>query len=739
MLVGCGGDSESSETPADGTPSESADTVAQPPEEADSDELEPSVTMTADEVYAALSPSIPLIETASALGSGILIEGGYVVTNYHVVWPYDSAWVVFPDGLELSDVPVIGWDPLVDLAVLGPVNASAPALTLDSGEDLAIGSALYLLGYPAEMERTPEVSITQGILTRLRQWESADMTYFQSDAAIAGGQSGGALIDASGRIVGITTYSFSDANFTLATSAHDDAAIVSRLIAESDGTRTSSRRLPRGAERRNHEVEIENEWDAATFVFESAADSIHAVSITGEMDGVLRVIDSYGELDSADWGLAGEGETLEFQTRVDGLHFLEVSLYEGGSASFDVESTIPMTRLVDPDDDRDIRVGDKISGTIDYLGDLDWYSLALQAGDTVRVTTDSAGVDTQISVTLSGDDQRNAAQDDDSSTEGFMGGHSNAELVFRARQGGTYHIVVSAYASSSFGGYFLHVEEAPEGSHEFNVPTDREDGSTDDGDSTPTVTTVETADDHADFLEDATPVMVGEPAAGEIDYDGDIDSFVFEGIAGDIYQIDVTLGTLEDSIVTLYDSDGFLLESNDDFGDTLASRINWQAQASGVFYVDVEGYSDTGSYTLTITETAEDDDLMPTVTTTAETVDIADDHADTLEDATPVTIGEPALGEMDFDGDIDLFVFEGEAGDSYQIDVILGTLEDSIAILFDSEWYILEYNDDHGDTLASRLYWEAESSESLYVSVEGYSGTGSYTLTVVEIAEIPDE
>jgi hypothetical protein len=62
---------------------------------------------------------------------------------------------------------------------------------------------------------------------------------------------------------------------------------------------------------------------------------------------------------------------------------------------------------------------------------------------------------------------------------------------------------------------------------------------------------------HADALREATPVTVGEPAPGQINHDDDVDFFVFEGEQGELYQIDVTLGTLSDSVAALYDSDGF--------------------------------------------------------------------------------------------------------------------------------------------------------------------------------------
>lgn len=186
----------------------------------------PSITRA--EVYRRVSPSIAFVDTPIGSGSGILIEGGYVVTNQHVVWPYKSIRVVFPDGTELQDVPVVAWDFMRDLAVLGPVEVSANPLRLEDGEGMVSGEELLMVGYPIEVESTPQATITSGILSRVRQWEKGEVTLFQSDAAIAGGQSGGALLDAKGRVIGITTFSASD--FGLALSTADIAPFVKELI-----------------------------------------------------------------------------------------------------------------------------------------------------------------------------------------------------------------------------------------------------------------------------------------------------------------------------------------------------------------------------------------------------------------------------------------------------------------------------------------------------------------------------
>ena len=131
-------------------------------------------------MYAQVSPSIAFIETPVVSGSAVLIQDGYLVTNHHIVWPYKEVRVVFPDGTELANVPVAGWDPLTDLAVLGPVDVSAPPLQLEDGEDMALGEELFLVGYPAEWELTPQASITRGILSRYREWERQGITLIQT-------------------------------------------------------------------------------------------------------------------------------------------------------------------------------------------------------------------------------------------------------------------------------------------------------------------------------------------------------------------------------------------------------------------------------------------------------------------------------------------------------------------------------------------------------------------------------
>ena len=113
--------------------------------------------------------------------------------------------------------------------------------------------------------------------------------------------------------------------------------------------------------------------------------------------------------------------------------------------------------------------------------------------------------------------------------------------------------------------------------------------------------------------------------------------------------------------------------------------------------------------------------------TIANAVNVQDDHADAIGDATPLKVGEAADGTIDHDVDFDFFVFKAKADESYRIDVAPGTMRDPVVSLCDGE-EALDYSDDY-DGLAPRIYWAAPSAGPYYVKVGGWD-TGTYTLTI---------
>ncbi|HMB18924.1 MAG TPA: trypsin-like peptidase domain-containing protein [Gaiellaceae bacterium] len=143
-----------------------------------------------------------------ALGSGFVIDkAGHIVTNFHVVDDAQTVEVSFSNRDSVK-ARVVGTDPSTDLAVL-EVNVDAGALTpLDLGDSdrLRVGDSVVAIGNPFGLER----SVTAGIVSALHRPLTApnDFTIddvIQTDAAINSGNSGGPLIDAAGRVVGVNS------------------------------------------------------------------------------------------------------------------------------------------------------------------------------------------------------------------------------------------------------------------------------------------------------------------------------------------------------------------------------------------------------------------------------------------------------------------------------------------------------------------------------------------------------
>jgi putative serine protease PepD len=164
-------------------------------------------------VYQAVAPSVVQIVVerrgrAVGSGSGVIVDpAGTIITNNHVV-SVDKVTVVLSDGSRHAGV-VIGRQPATDLAV---VRISDPpddlqAATLGDSAALEIGEPVAAIGAPFGLRGT----LTTGVVSALNRTFSGNEDYpritglIQTDAAINPGNSGGPLIDASGRVVGITT------------------------------------------------------------------------------------------------------------------------------------------------------------------------------------------------------------------------------------------------------------------------------------------------------------------------------------------------------------------------------------------------------------------------------------------------------------------------------------------------------------------------------------------------------
>ncbi|MFP4200682.1 MAG: S1C family serine protease [Clostridia bacterium] len=149
-------------------------------------------------------------------GSGVIIDdSGYVITNYHVVEDAREIEVETGDGRELN-AEIVGEDPPTDLAVLKVDAEDLHALDFADSDNIDVGQLAIAIGNP--LGRKFARSVTVGVVSGVRATmygQAAQQRVFQllqTDASINAGNSGGALLDSNGRIIGINTLKFSSAD-----------------------------------------------------------------------------------------------------------------------------------------------------------------------------------------------------------------------------------------------------------------------------------------------------------------------------------------------------------------------------------------------------------------------------------------------------------------------------------------------------------------------------------------------
>jgi S1-C subfamily serine protease len=174
----------------------------------------PTGALTAEEIYRRDAPGVVQVTATDAstgsesLGSGFVMDkAGDIVTNYHVVQGATKLYVSFSSKDQLVGT-VVGVDPSTDIAVLKittPASALTP-LELGNSDAVRVGDTVYAIGNPFGYTRT----LTSGIVSAVQRRITAPNTLpidnaIQTDASINHGNSGGPLLDAAGRVIGVTS------------------------------------------------------------------------------------------------------------------------------------------------------------------------------------------------------------------------------------------------------------------------------------------------------------------------------------------------------------------------------------------------------------------------------------------------------------------------------------------------------------------------------------------------------
>ena len=144
----------------------------------------------------------------NSLGSGVIVSHeGYILTNNHVVEGADEIEVVLADGRK-APAKVVGLDPETDLAIIRINLDKLPVIVLGQSEQARVGDVVLAIGNPFGVGQT----VTMGIISALGRNNlhiNSFENFIQTDAAINFGNSGGALVDTRGNLIGINTAIYS--------------------------------------------------------------------------------------------------------------------------------------------------------------------------------------------------------------------------------------------------------------------------------------------------------------------------------------------------------------------------------------------------------------------------------------------------------------------------------------------------------------------------------------------------
>jgi hypothetical protein len=385
-------------------------------------------------VASQVSRSVAFVTTLNGTGSGVLVSEGLVVTNAHVIWPFETVGVLFPGG-ETLPARVLGVDSRADLALLevsGP--GLPPPLEIGTPDLLEPGQDLFLVGYPGAAERRPDPTVATASFLGAFEWEFSGVGWLAAGAPAVGGQSGGALVDAAGRLMGIT--SFGSPVEVYAVKGSDAVRIAETLTLSTNVL--ESRRPPRRGGTLEQRFTLDGPWAQATFVTWVTPGTVSHLDAPASVE--WHALDPYGER-LAD----GSGD-------LDVLWVLGTPGIVHASAGVETEAEVVSdTALIagpDRDDERVIEENGSVSGLVDVPGDRDWYFLDHTSAGSLTVDVEAQ---TRMRVALY-DRARGALVAETVNERGFF--FDDPPLVVENLEAGSYVVVVEDIAAQ-FGTYVI--------------------------------------------------------------------------------------------------------------------------------------------------------------------------------------------------------------------------------------------------------------------------------------------
>ena len=171
--------------------------------------------LTIQQVYAKVNPSVVAVvaeqsDGSAAVGTGVIMtESGYIITNAHVISGGKSCWVALDTGVTY-DARLVGYDEDEDLAVLRAIaDNPLPAAEFGNSDLLTVGDPVYAIGNPLGLG----LAISSGIIgSTAHELDRYALPCIVNSADISRGSSGGALMNAHGQVIGVTSGAYTYGN-----------------------------------------------------------------------------------------------------------------------------------------------------------------------------------------------------------------------------------------------------------------------------------------------------------------------------------------------------------------------------------------------------------------------------------------------------------------------------------------------------------------------------------------------
>jgi len=291
--------------------------------------------MTESDIAARVAPSVVQISSKLGTGSAVKIAQG-VLTNEHVVSGEQHVELIRSDGTRHA-ATVVRSDPWFDLALLS-TDVDLPSLELEPAGRQRQGDPVLVLGYPYGRVLLGSASLSRGLLSAVRDMDG--VTFVQTDAAINFGSSGGAIVNARGRLIGVTVGSIGSSgglNFGVAGESIqaflDGVQLVGPDAAEPDNTREQARPLAVGAAPQLRSFNVVGDVDWVSLPL-TDGDQIAIFTDSTDCDTVLRLYapDGVTLLDENDDGGRNYSSWIGFTAEESGTYYVRASHAERGGA-----------------------------------------------------------------------------------------------------------------------------------------------------------------------------------------------------------------------------------------------------------------------------------------------------------------------------------------------------------------------------------------------------------------------